>query len=251
MINLISTVENRLGSHLLPCSLPPDVQYFENQTRTAQASLQIRPGRKSSLIDLIMGSWIHCELPSGALNITSFSAYLTALTDAPNFLFELIVSSPTSLVLILDLSPRKDLVLHPDYLQTFYEDTRLDAQRQTLEKLPEVQQYISSSLFIRCACSPTAIMIKVDAGEHGSNRMEEIIEDNIAVAAEEVLGIWLNQCACVERDIGESEGGELETRDRMFRNKTIEVDLGSSFPRLFGPDIANRVLEAMRNAFRV
>ena len=40
--------EARLDSHLLPCTLPPDVQYYENQTGTAQASLHLRSGHDSS-----------------------------------------------------------------------------------------------------------------------------------------------------------------------------------------------------------
>jgi red chlorophyll catabolite reductase len=103
-----------------------------------------------------LGSWLHCKLPTGgALNITSLSAYLNPSTDAPNFMIELIQSSPTSLVFILDLPPRKDPVLSPDYLQTFYENTQLDTHRQMLAKLPEVQPYVSSSLYLRSVLSPT------------------------------------------------------------------------------------------------
>ncbi|KAA8531698.1 hypothetical protein F0562_006585 [Nyssa sinensis] len=115
MAELVSVLETRLDSYLLPCNLPPDVQYYQNQSGTAHASLHIRSGLKSSQIDFILGSWLHSELPSGgALNITSLSAYLNTMTDAPNFLLELIRSSPTSLVIILDLPPRKDLVLEPE-----------------------------------------------------------------------------------------------------------------------------------------
>ena len=48
MVDLVSTVENRLGSQLLPCSLPPDVQYYQNQTGSAHASLHTRSGNKPS-----------------------------------------------------------------------------------------------------------------------------------------------------------------------------------------------------------
>ena len=48
MANLLTTVENRLGSQLLPCTLPLDVQHCQNQTGTAQASLHIRSGHHSS-----------------------------------------------------------------------------------------------------------------------------------------------------------------------------------------------------------
>ncbi|CAH1437484.1 unnamed protein product [Lactuca virosa] len=119
MVDLVSTVESRLGSLLNPCSLPPDVQSYQNETGTAHAALHLRSGVQSSQIDFILGSWLHCELPSGgALNITSLSAYLNSSTDAPNL---------------------KELVLNPDYLKTFYEDTQLDQHRQHLEKLSEKQ----------------------------------------------------------------------------------------------------------------
>ncbi|KAL0377716.1 UNVERIFIED_CONTAM: Red chlorophyll catabolite reductase, chloroplastic [Sesamum radiatum] len=96
MLELLSSVETRLGSSLQPCTLPPDVQHFGSPTGTASASLQLRPGLPSSQIDLILGGWIHCKLPSGgALNITSLSAYLKPSTDAPHFLLDLIQSSPS------------------------------------------------------------------------------------------------------------------------------------------------------------
>ncbi|XP_044470582.1 red chlorophyll catabolite reductase, chloroplastic-like isoform X3 [Mangifera indica] len=242
MIDLVSTVENRLGSQLLPCTLPTDVQYYENQSGNAQASMHIRSGLDSSSIDFILGSWIHCELPTGALNISSLSTYLNSSTDAPNFLIELIQSSPTSLVLILDLPPRKDLVLDPDYLHTFYESTKLDTYRQMLEKVPEVRPYYSPTLYIRCAVSPTAVMVRIETESEESARIEEIVTSYVDPIAKELLGIWLNQCACGEREVGETERAYLEERDRVNRSKTIEIDLVSSFPRLFGQEVADRIL---------
>ncbi|XP_022740738.1 red chlorophyll catabolite reductase, chloroplastic-like [Durio zibethinus] len=250
MIDLVSTVENRLGSQLKPCTLPLDVQHYYNQSGTSQGSLHIRSGHSSSQVDFILGSWLHCELPTGgALNITSLSAYLKASTDAPNFLIELIQSSPTSLVLILDLPPRKDLVLHPEYLQTFYENTQLDSLRQTLDKLPEVRPYYSSALYIRCLTSPTSIMICVDTEGARPGRIEEIIKDHVDPVAKEAIGIWLDQCACGQRNVDEAEKSYLEKRDGLIKNKTIQIDIGSSFPRLFGPDIAERILGVIREAY--
>lgn len=48
LVEVVTAFEARLGSHLLPCTLPPDVEYYENQDGTAQASLNIRSGRDSS-----------------------------------------------------------------------------------------------------------------------------------------------------------------------------------------------------------
>lgn len=201
-------------------------------------------------IDFILGSWLHCKLPTGgALNITSISSYLNSSTDAPNFLIELIQSSPTALVLILDLPPRKDLVLYPEYLQTFYEETKLDSQRQVLDKIAEVRPYYTSSLYIRSVVSPTAIMVRIEVEAGRPERVEEIINDHVDPIAKEVLGIWLDKCSCVRKDIGEADKAYLQKRDRLVRNKTIEIDLGSNLPKLFGPEIADRVLGVMRDYF--
>lgn len=250
MVDLVSTVEDRLDSQLRPCTLPPDVQYYENQSGTAHASLHIRSGHKPSKVDFMLGSWIHSELPTGgALNITSLSAYLNSSTDAPNFLLELIQSSPTSLILILDLPPRKELVLYPDYLRTFYEDTQLDRHRQNLEKIPEVRPYVSSSLYIRSQVSPTAIMARIETEASGQERMEEVIREYISPIAKEMLGMWLDQCVSGQREVAEADRAYLERRDGLIKSKTLEVDLGSSFPRLFGPQISDRVLGTLREYF--
>ncbi|KAH7520171.1 hypothetical protein FEM48_Zijuj08G0116100 [Ziziphus jujuba var. spinosa] len=250
MVDLLSTVETRLDSQLLPSTLPPDVQSFQNQSGTAHGSFHIRSGHDSSPIDFILGSWLHCELPTGgALNITSLSSYLNSSTDAPNFLIELIQSSSTSLILILDLPPRKDLALHPDYLRTFYEDTKLDAPRQTLEIIPEVKPYFSSSLYIRSVVSPTAITVRIEGDAGDSGRLEEIIKQHLDPIAKQVLGIWLDQCASGKREVGESERAGLENRDKLIKSKTIEIDLGSNFPRLFGREIADRVLGTIQEIF--
>lgn len=183
------------------------------------------------------------------MNITSFSGYLNSLTDAPNFLIELIQSSPTSLILILDLPPRKDLVLHFEYLKTFYEDTQLDKHRQHLEKLTEVQPYFSSSLYIRSVVSPTAVLVRIETETGKTERLEEIIRDYVSPIAKEALQIWLDLCACVKREVGEEERVVLAKRDQVVKSQTIEIDLGSNLPRLFGEEVGARVLEALQEVY--
>ncbi|RID77238.1 hypothetical protein BRARA_A00166 [Brassica rapa] len=253
MVDLMSTLEDRLHSQLLPCTLPPDVRNFKNPNGSAEASLHIRSGEQSSPIDFVIGSWIHVKIPTGvSLNITSISGFLNSSTEAPNFVVELIQSSPTSLVLILDLPHRKDLVRHPDYLQTFYQDTALDTHRQSLLKLPEIKPYDSPSLFVRSAFSPTASMLKIDAEE--GERLEEILRDHVSPAAKQVLEVWLERCAKEEgekRVVGEEEKLELERRDKSFRRKSIEEDLDLQFPRMFGDEVSSRVIHAIKEAFGV
>lgn len=48
MVDLMSTLEDRLHSQLLPCTLPPDVRNFKNPNGSAEASLHIRSGEQSS-----------------------------------------------------------------------------------------------------------------------------------------------------------------------------------------------------------
>lgn len=48
MVDLVSTLENRLESQLLPSTLPPDVRHYQNPTATAQASLHIRAAHTHS-----------------------------------------------------------------------------------------------------------------------------------------------------------------------------------------------------------
>ncbi|KAJ9540610.1 hypothetical protein OSB04_027116 [Centaurea solstitialis] len=247
MVDLVSTVETRLGSFLNPCTLPTDVQSYQNETGTARAAMHLRSGisMHSSMIDFVLGSWLHCESPSGgALNVTSLTAYLNSSTDAPNLLLDLIQNSPTSMVVILDLPPRKDLVLDPDYLKTFYEDTRLDRQRQRLEKLPEVRPYLSSSLYVRSLVSPTAILVTIE-----TERLEEMIQTHVAPIAKEMLKTWLDVCAFGERTVAESEKAYLKKRQEMSKIKTVEIDLASNLPTLFGQETGNRVLEALREVF--
>ncbi|PON39798.1 Red chlorophyll catabolite reductase [Parasponia andersonii] len=228
MADLVSMLETRFDSHLLPYTLPPNVQYFQDQDGTSHASLHIKFGHVSSPIDVILGSWIHRQLPNGgALNITSLSTYLNSSTDSPNFLMDLIFSTPTSLVLILDLPPRKDLVLDPDYLQKFYEDTKLEAQRQLLEKVPEVRPYFSPSLYIRSLVSPTAILVRIES--EGVERMDEIIRDHVGPVAKQVLQVILSTNKRISSLLSFALGVFVRSgrRRRTRRREPVTTERGS------------------------
>jgi red chlorophyll catabolite reductase len=45
------------------------------------------------------------------------------------------------MVVILDLLPRKDLALHPEYIEKYYQNTQLDKQRDNIEELPQTHPY--------------------------------------------------------------------------------------------------------------
>ncbi|KAF9599958.1 hypothetical protein IFM89_001993 [Coptis chinensis] len=250
MLELVSKIETSLVSQLLPPSLPPDVQYFQNESGSSQGTIHIQSGNEDSMVDFILGSWIHSKLPTGELNITTLTAYLNKKTDAPRFLLEFIQSSPTSLILLLDLPHRKDLILNPNYLTTFYMDTQLDHLRQQLEKIPETRPYLPSSLYIRCALSPTAVSIRIDCGPTGSGRIDEVIRDHVSPVAKQMLDIWLYKCAYGKRELMEEEIIDLEKRDALVNKKTLDIDLASGLPRLFGQDVANRVIEPLEKYFK-
>ncbi|KAK3157462.1 hypothetical protein QOZ80_2AG0122730 [Eleusine coracana subsp. coracana] len=248
---LAAEAEARLGPRLLPSAVPADVAKFRNGAGNAVGSLDVRRGAPGSLIDFMMQSSLHCKVPNGAIDITSILIFLNASTDAPHFLMELIQGSPTSIVVILDLLPRKDLALHPDYLQKYYENTQLDKQRGKIYHLPQTRPYLSPSLFVRSAVSPTAISASIDCGQGGESVLEEIIRSQLALVAMEVLQIWLDSCADSTAEMEETERECLVKRDKTVRSKSIEVDLTANLPRMFDPDVSSKVIAEIRKAFGV
>lgn len=91
------------------------------------------------------------------------------------------------------------------------------------------------------------VHIETESGE--SARIEEIVTSYVDPIAKELLGIWLNQCAFAERKVGVTERAYLEKRDSVNRSKTIEIDPASSFPRLFGQEVADQVIQEIRKVY--
>lgn len=254
MVDLISAMENRLGSHhLLPSSVPPDVEHYQNESGTSQGTLHIRCGIDSSPIDFVLASWLHLEQPTGgALDITNIAGYLKSSTDVPHFQFELVKCSPTFLILFLDLIPRKDIVFSPDYLKTYYEDTQLEKFRQRLDQLPEVQPYFSSSLYFRRVVSPTGIVVSIKCEDGaGPERVEEIIREHVRPISNDIMRIWIDMCVGEGVEVGETERAVLEKRDSLIKSKAIEMDLSSSMPKQFGQEVADRVLRVIKSVYNV
>ncbi|XP_031481994.1 red chlorophyll catabolite reductase-like [Nymphaea colorata] len=250
MESLITTVDAQLGPQLNPCMTPSDVRFFQNKEGTSLGSVNLRSGKGNSKVRYILASWLHCELPFGLLDITTLMCMLNTNTDAPHFLLEIIQNSPTSVVLLVDLLPRRDLVRHPGYLKQFYEDTQLDLQRQKLEKLPVVQPYVSPLLSLRTIFSPSAILLKINCESQlidgKTCSMEELIDQHLGNVVKEMMGIWLEQCASPQETImDENERDYVLVRDNMMRNIGIDNDLRANLPRLFNSDIADRVLAAL------
>lgn len=164
---------------------------------------------------------------------------------------EFIQGSPTSLVLFMDLLPRKDLVLHPEYLAEFYQDTQLEKLRQELNNLPYVQPYCSSSLYIRSVLSPTAVAVNINCGADGESSMEEVMGAQLSSVAKEVLQIWLDKCACSSHQMEESKRNVLIQRDNLIKTKTVEIDLSANLPRMFGPNVAEKIVGTIQKTFRI
>lgn len=188
---------------------------------------------------------MNCTLPFGALNIATLIAMMGPEADSPHLLFEFIQSGPGSLVLVLDLLPRKDLVLDPEYLGRFYENSELETIRQTFEKHPQTQPYLTSALYVRSVVSPTALLYMV-SGEGVEGGLDAVIADLVRPAAVKVVETWVK---CY-KDLGQAMDTDaiayMKRRDDLIKSKGVEVDLSSNMPRLFGQEIADRVVAAFR-----
>ncbi|XP_042378901.1 red chlorophyll catabolite reductase-like isoform X2 [Zingiber officinale] len=219
MVEVLSMVETGLGPQLLPSTVPSDVLSYQNPSGSAHGALDIRYGGRDSTVDFILESWLHCQIPTGVLNIATLFVSLNSSTDAPHLLMEFIQGSPTSLVLLLDLIPRKDVVLHPDYLDEFYHQTDLDKQRQVLAKLPQTV-------------------------------LEEIIRGKLNMICKEIVQVWLRLCAKTKL-LSEVDQDILVKRDGLIKSKAIEIDLEANLPRMFTPEVASRVVREIKEAYKV
>ena len=184
-------------------------------------------------------------LPFGALNIATLLAMMGPEADSPHLLFEFIQSGPDSLVLVLDLLPRKDLVLDPEYLARYYEDSELESIRQTFEKHPQTQPYLTSALYVRSVVSPTALLYKI-SGEGVEGGLDAVIADLVQPAAVKVLEIWVQCYKKLGQAMDIDAMAYMKKRDDLIKTKGVEVDLSGNMPRLFGQEIADRVVAAFR-----
>ncbi|KAL6642984.1 hypothetical protein ACP70R_021165 [Stipagrostis hirtigluma subsp. patula] len=252
MLALAREAEARLGARLLPSRVPADVAEFGDAAAGALGSVDVRRGAPGSSIDFMLEAWFHRALPAGgAIDITSLIVFLNGATDAPHFLLELIQGGPASLVVLLDLFPRRDLPLHPGYVDRYYAATGVDAHRERLERVPQVRPYVSPSLLVRSLWSPTAIVVDVQCGEGGEAALEDIVRGQLASSAAAVLDVWLERCAggsaVVEMEAAERE--RLVARDRMIATTSVELNLSANLPKMFDADVSGRVVAEIGKAF--
>ncbi|KAG0564785.1 hypothetical protein KC19_8G140000 [Ceratodon purpureus] len=243
METVAETMNRELGDMILPSQTASDVRSF--QGGNGAGSVTLRAGREGSKIDFVLGSWLNCALPFGELNIATLIAMLGPEADSPHLLFEFIQSGPGSLVLVLDLLPRKDLVLEPEYLARYYENSPLETIRQSFEKHPQAQPYLTSALYVRSVVSPTAVLYKV-SGEGVEGGLDGVIAELVQPAALKVVETWLDCYKNVGEDLHGDAVAAMKKRDELIKSMGVEVDLSANMPRLFGQEIADRVVEAFR-----
>lgn len=242
METVADMMDKELGGLLLPSQTASDVRSFKGAN--GEGSVTLRAGREGSKIDFVLGSWLNCALPFGTLNIATLIAMLGPDADSPHLLFEFIQSGPESLVLVLDLLPRKDLVLDPEYLARFYENSRLESVRQTFENHPQTQPYLTSALYVRSVVSPTALLYKVNGVE--GKGLDAVIGELVQPAATTVFQTWLEGYKELGQAMDSDAMAYMTRRDGLIKTKGVEVDLSSNMPRLFGQEIADRVVAAFR-----
>ena len=206
-------------------------------------------------VSFVLGSWLHCRLTTGTLDIATIIVMLGPEIDAPHFMLEFIQNDNNSLVLLLDLLPRKDVVLDPHYLKRYYEDLDLEQLRKGLDKIPQSKVYVPSSLYVRSLVSPTAFLYKFKTLQHPHSKLNVgkvedlhmLVKEILCPTSKEVLFKWLDAFKHKARRVHGDESRKLLDRDTNIKEKGIEIDLSSNMPRLFGHEITNRIIQAYRN----
>lgn len=243
METVAGMMDKDLADLINPSETDPDVRSFKGGN--GEGSVTLRAGRAGSKIDFVLGSWLNCTLPFGTLNIATLIAMLGPEADSPHLLFEFIQSGPDNLVLVLDLLPRKDLVLNPEYLARYYEQSGLEALRQTFEQHPQTQPFLTSALYVRSVVSPTALLYKV-SGEGVEGGIDSVIADLVEPTAVKVFQTWVDSYKNLGQAMDSDAVAYMKNRDDLIKTKGVEVDLSSNMPRLFGQEIADRVVAAFR-----
>ncbi|GJM84434.1 hypothetical protein PR202_ga00102 [Eleusine coracana subsp. coracana] len=251
MLALAREAETRLGARLLPSEVPANVREFSEDEGRALGSVDVRRGAPGSSIDFFLEAWFHRTLPSGgAIDITALIVFLNGATDAPHFVMDLIQAGPSSLIILLDLLPRRDLPLHPGYIDAYYAATGADAHRRdVVERVPQARPYVSPSLLVRSLWSPTAVVVDVQCGEGGVARLEEIVRGQLASSAEAVLDVWLERCAGSVVEMKAEERERLVARDKMIIATDVEVNLTANLPKMFSADVSDRVVAEISKVF--
>lgn len=166
-----------------------------------------------------------------------------------SFLIELIQSGSSSLVILLDLFPRRDLPLHPGYIDRYYNATGMDAHRQDMERVPQVRPYVSPLLLIRSLWSPTAIVADVQCGEGGGAELEETVHGQLARSVTAVLDVWLDTCAVSVLDMEVEEREGMVARDKIIITTDVQLNLSVNLPKMFSTEVSDRVVAEIRKAF--
>ncbi|KAL2635881.1 hypothetical protein R1flu_007360 [Riccia fluitans] len=253
MEEMAQALENELGELLYASKTPSNVTRFISPKGNAEGSLILRAGRHRSKVDFVMGSWLRYDLPFATLKVATLMIMASSESDAPHFLFEFIENGSSSLVILLDLLPRKDVVLEPEYLKRFYEKSELESIRKSIERVPQSQSYNCTSLYVRSVVSPTAILTKIHdwlpSGQRGEEALAYTVENIVLPTARKVFDTWLDAFRNGSKEIMDDiDRRTMAKRDAQLKRHGIEVDLSANLPKLFGQRITDRVIAAYRNA---
>ncbi|KAH7422906.1 hypothetical protein KP509_12G031300 [Ceratopteris richardii] len=255
MREIADTIDEELGPLLCNSQTPSDVTHFKNSKRTAEGSVVLRAGKDKTQISFVLGSWLRCKLTAGTLDIATIIIMVGHEIDTPHFMFELIQNDNNSVILLLDFLPRKDVVLNPDYLKRYYDDTGLEKLRKGLDKIPQSKVYVPSSLYVRSLVSPTALLYKFknlihsDSNANDTGNAEDLdalVKEIVYPTAKGALMKWLDAFRNKVNKITGEESLQLLERDNQIKEKGIEIDLSSNMPRLFGHEITHKVIQAYR-----
>ena len=182
-------------------------------------------------MDWLVHSWIG-DPEAGFTNI-HLTAWLGPATDVPHL--GIACGTLPTLWCFVDLLPRTDLLVDPDYVDRYYEPA--NEAYMALKNDPEAESFISQDTFTRAGVSQSAFCVVLPTTPERVTQIGELA----TLRLEQWFG-YLDEASPVP----EADRPALAARDQAVRRNIAERDPANALAeRFFGKDLTDRLVGSL------
>ncbi|GBG85245.1 hypothetical protein CBR_g39811 [Chara braunii] len=253
-LDLRRKIESEGGVTFKDNKAPPELTYMSNPDNLARGSFVLRNGDGDEVHAMVEGA-IRMVRDGKSIGTSFFSLWMGPSTDAPHIMFEWFMSEKR-VFFLMDLKPRRDLVLHVDYLDEVYMNSGLEELRNRCDKDERMKKYHLTRLYAQHSFSPSYLAYTValsddpinkdEGGEEDGGPMPRALREVVRPIALECLDIWLSLRRSRANNVSSSSDREsLARRDYVHRAETIRREEG--LERTFGVELASKLKDAIKS----